>query len=100
YQTAQEVLAQATIQNSQAQAIKTQALQNQAVSQATLTQAQTDLATAQAVPVLTPQAQAKVSALEETVRLSNLANDKAQETLANLQEDVKVKQANLAKAKQ
>ncbi|WP_449463425.1 SEC10/PgrA surface exclusion domain-containing protein [Streptococcus suis] len=100
YQTAQEVLAQATIQNSQAQAIKTQALQNQAVSQATLTQAQTDLATAQAVPVLTPQAQAKESALEETVRLSNLANDKAQETLANLQEDVKVKQANLAKAKQ
>ncbi|WP_024412389.1 SEC10/PgrA surface exclusion domain-containing protein, partial [Streptococcus suis] len=100
YQTAQEVLAQATIQNSQAQAIKTQALQNQAVSQATLTQVQTDLATAQAVPVLTPQAQAKVSALEETVRLSNLANDKAQETLANLQEDVKVKQANLAKAKQ
>ncbi|HEM6106134.1 TPA: SEC10/PgrA surface exclusion domain-containing protein [Streptococcus suis] len=100
YQTAQEVLAQATIQNSQAQAIKTQALQNQAVSQATLTQAQTDLATAQAVPVLIPQAQAKVSALEETVRLSNLANDKAQETLANLQEDVKVKQANLAKAKQ
>ncbi|MFX3885018.1 hypothetical protein ACJBU8_11480, partial [Streptococcus suis] len=42
----------------------------------------------------------KVSALEETVRLSTLANDKAQETLANLQEDVKVKQANLAKAKQ
>ncbi|WP_099832356.1 SEC10/PgrA surface exclusion domain-containing protein [Streptococcus suis] len=100
YQTAQEVLAQTTTQNSQAQAIKTQALQNQAVSQATLTQAQTDLATAQAVPVLTPQAEAKVSALEETVRLSILANDKAQEALANLQADVKVKQANLETAKQ
>ncbi len=100
YQTAQEVLAQATIQNSQAQAIKTQALQNQALSQSQLDKAQTDLATAQAIPVLTPQAQAKVSTLEETVRLSTISKDKAQEALANLQADVKVKQANLETAKQ
>ncbi|HEL2056809.1 TPA: SEC10/PgrA surface exclusion domain-containing protein [Streptococcus suis] len=100
YQTAQEVLVQATTQNNQAQAIKTQALQNQSLSQSRLDKAQTDLATAQAIPVLTPQAQAKVSALDETVRLSTLANDKAQEALANLQADVKVKQANLETAKQ
>lgn len=100
YQSAQATLNQATTRNDEAQTIKTQALQNQSVAQATLTQAQTDLATAQAVAVLTPQAQAKVSALEETVRLSTLANDKAQEALANLQADVKVKQANLETAKQ
>lgn len=100
YQSAQATLNQASTSNAEAQAIKTQALQNQSVAQATLIQAQTDLATAQAVPVLTPQAQAKVSALEETVRLSNLANDKAQEALANLKADVKVKQANLEIAKQ
>ncbi|HEM3614303.1 TPA: SEC10/PgrA surface exclusion domain-containing protein [Streptococcus suis] len=100
YQSAQATLNQATTTNNEAQAIKTQAIQNQALSQSRLDQAQTDLATAQAVPVLTPQAQAKVSALEETVRLSTLANDKAQEALANLQADVKVKQANLETAKQ
>ncbi|HFI0215764.1 TPA: SEC10/PgrA surface exclusion domain-containing protein [Streptococcus suis] len=100
FEQAENMLSQATTTNNQAQEAKTKALKEQAESQAQVVTAQASLTKAQAVPMLTPQAQANVLTAQEAVKKAEAEHKEAQANLANLQADVKVKQANLAKAKQ
>ncbi|HEM6204222.1 TPA: SEC10/PgrA surface exclusion domain-containing protein [Streptococcus suis] len=100
FEQAENMLSQATTTNNQAQEAKTKALKEQAESQAQVVTAQASLTKAQAVPMLTPQAQANVLTAQEAVKKAEAEHKESQATLANLQADVKVKQANLAKAKQ
>ncbi|HEM5323418.1 TPA: SEC10/PgrA surface exclusion domain-containing protein [Streptococcus suis] len=100
FEQAEHMLSQATTTNNQAQEAKTKALKEQAESQAQVVTAQASLTKAQAVPMLTPQAQANVLTAQEAVKKAEAEHKEAQVKLANLQADVKVKQANLAKAKQ
>ncbi|HEL2301508.1 TPA: SEC10/PgrA surface exclusion domain-containing protein, partial [Streptococcus suis] len=100
FEQAEHMLSQATTTNNRAQEAKTKALKEQAESQTQVVTAQASLTKAQAVPMLTPQAQANVLTAQEAVKKAEAEHKEAQATLANLQADVKVKQANLAKAKQ
>ncbi|HEM5651966.1 TPA: SEC10/PgrA surface exclusion domain-containing protein [Streptococcus suis] len=100
FEQAEHMLSQATTTNNRAQEAKTKALKEQAESQAQVVTAQASLTKAQAVPMLTPQAQANVLTAQEAVKKAEAEHKEAQANLANLQADVKVKQANLAKAKQ
>ncbi|HFI0088848.1 TPA: SEC10/PgrA surface exclusion domain-containing protein [Streptococcus suis] len=100
FEQAENMLSQATTTNNQAQEAKTKALKEQAESQAQVVTAQASLTKAQAVPMLTPQAQANVLTAQEAVKKAEAEHKEAQANLANLQADVKVKQVNLAKAKQ
>ncbi|WP_449463415.1 SEC10/PgrA surface exclusion domain-containing protein [Streptococcus suis] len=100
YDVAQADFERATKDNEAVQTAKTKALNEQTEAQRQATTAQITLIAAQAVPILTPQAQAKVTARQEAVKQAEAEQKEAQANLANLQADVKVKQANLAQAKQ
>ncbi|MDG3136260.1 SEC10/PgrA surface exclusion domain-containing protein [Streptococcus suis] len=100
YQETQNALSQATRVNNLAQEEKKKALSNQAELEHQVTTARAQLTTAQAMPILTPQAQAKLVTAQEAVKKAEAAYEEAQTNLAHLQADVKVKQANLAQAKQ
>ncbi|WP_409373745.1 SEC10/PgrA surface exclusion domain-containing protein [Streptococcus suis] len=100
FEQAENMLSQAMTTNNQSQEAKTKALKEQAESQAQVVTAQASLTKAQAVPMLTPQAQANMLTAQEAVKKAEAKHKEAQVNLANLQADVKVKQANLAKAKQ
>ena len=100
FEQAEHMLSQAITTNNRAQEAKTKALKEQAESQTQVVTAQASLTKAQAVPMLTPQAQANVLTAQEAVKKAEAEHKEVQTTLANLQADVKVKQANLAKAKQ
>ncbi|NQP42904.1 SEC10/PgrA surface exclusion domain-containing protein [Streptococcus suis] len=100
FEQAEHMLSQATTTNNRAQEAKTKALKEQAESQTQVVTAQASLTKAQAVPMLTPQAQANVLAAQEAVKKAEAEHKEAQVNLANLQADVKVKQENLSKAKQ
>ncbi|WP_155964032.1 SEC10/PgrA surface exclusion domain-containing protein [Streptococcus ruminantium] len=100
YEVAKNALNQAMVLNNQAQAVKTKTVQDQEAAQNQVTIAQSTLESAQAVPVLTPQAENKLLNAQEVVKKAEKANVEAQTNLANLKADVKVKQANLERAKQ
>lgn len=100
YEVAKNALNQAMVLNNQAQAVKTKTVQDQEAAQNQVTIAQSTLESAQAVPVLTPQAENKLLNAQEVVKKAEKANAEAQANLANLKADVKVKQANLVRAKQ
>ncbi|MBO4108815.1 SEC10/PgrA surface exclusion domain-containing protein [Streptococcus suis] len=100
YQDAQNTLSQVTRLNNLAQEAKKKALSDQAEAENKVTTARAQLTTAQAVPVLTAQAQAKLVTAQEAVKKAEAAYQEAQTNLAQLQADVKVKQANLAQARQ
>ena len=100
YQEAQNTLSQANRINNLTQEEKKKVLSNQAEAEDQVTTARSQLTTAQAVPVLTAQAQAKLVTAREAVKKAEAAYQEAQTNLAHLQAAVKVKQANLAQAKQ
>lgn len=100
YAVAQTNLANAISDNAEAQSQKDLALSDKAHAQTNLDTANTTLIRIKETPELTPAAQEKLAIATSNVQVAELANVQAQVALANLNADVKQKQANLNRAKQ